>query len=156
MMRKSLYTTVALLMFAASSASFATTAPASSEPAVEARLHVLSGELRCLVCQNESLASSRAPLAEDLRREVREQIRSGKNDDEIISYLTDRYGDFVTYRPPWQGRTLLLWLGPLLLFALAVLLFARNLRHRREASPVPVVDAAELARLKQEFDENKP
>ncbi len=79
------------------------------------RLHALSAELRCLVCQNESLADSTAGLALDLKREMREHILAGASDEEIRRFLVERYGDFVTYRPPWQARTVLLWLGPLLL-----------------------------------------
>ncbi|WP_228028041.1 cytochrome c-type biogenesis protein [Chitinibacter fontanus] len=127
-----------------------------SDEAVEERLMLLSSELRCLVCQNESLASSRAPLAEDLRREVREQIRSGKSNPQIVSYLTDRYGDFVTYRPPWSGKTLLLWLGPLALLILAVGMFMRGiLRKTPKAIPIAEPDAAELAQLRREFSENE-
>ncbi|WP_373976032.1 cytochrome c-type biogenesis protein CcmH [Chitinibacter sp. SCUT-21] len=123
-----------------------------SDTQVEERLHLLSAELRCLVCQNESLASSRAPLAEDLRREVREQIRSGKSNPQIVSYLTDRYGDFVTYRPPWSGKTLLLWLGPLLLLILAVGMFIKGvLKKKPKDIPAIEPDADELARLRQEF-----
>ena len=83
------------------------------------RLHALSAELRCLVCQNESLADSTAGLALDLKREMREHILAGESDDEIRRFLVERYGDFVTYRPPWSARTVLLWLGPLLLLLVA-------------------------------------
>lgn len=125
-------------------------APAASNPAAEARLVELSAELRCLVCQNESLASSRAPLAEDLRREVRELIAAGKTNPQIISYLTERYGDFVTYRPPFKARTLLLWLLPpgLLILCLGFLLH----RIRRRATPPQPVDAAALKALRDEFE----
>ena len=85
-----------------------TAALAASDPVAQARLIELSTELRCMVCQNESLASSHAPLAEDLRREVRELIAAGRSNPEIIEYLVDRYGDFVSYRPPFKARTLLL------------------------------------------------
>lgn len=84
-------------------------------PADDDRLHTLSAELRCLVCQNESLADSTAGLALDLKREMREHILAGESDEEIRRFLVERYGDFVTYRPPWSARTVLLWLGPLLL-----------------------------------------
>lgn len=151
---------IALLLVGLSlSPAQATTAPAADDPAVEARLVTLSAELRCLVCQNESLASSRAPLAEDLRREVREQISHGKSDQEIIGYLTDRYGDFVTYRPPWRGRTLLLWLGPLVLLALALGIFWRGLAMRSRTAPPATIaspDAEALARLQREFEEKQP
>jgi cytochrome c-type biogenesis protein CcmH len=95
----------------------------------------LAEKLRCLVCQNESLASSHAELAEDLRREVREQMAQGKNDQEIIDYLVARYGDFVLYEPPMKSYTLLLWFGPfaLLLIGVGVLLY--QLRKRRQTIP---------------------
>ena len=90
---------------------------AQGNPALDARLKRLEEELRCLVCQNQSLADSNAPLAEDLRREVRELAVSGKNDDEIKQFLVARYGDFVLYRPPVKSTTWLLWFGPFVLLA---------------------------------------
>lgn len=89
--------------------------PVMPDPAVEARLKVLSQELRCLVCQNQTLADSSAPLAEDLRREIRGLIAKGMTDQEVTDYLVARYGDFVRYRPPVKSQTLLLWIGPMLL-----------------------------------------
>src|SRR5712672_2116739 len=86
--------------------------PVADDPVTEQRLRKLSQELRCLVCQNETLADSRADLAEDLRREIREQIRAGKSDQEIITFLTRRYGDFVLCKPPVKATTYLLWFGP--------------------------------------------
>lgn len=124
-------------------------APTASEAAVEARLTSLSAELRCLVCQNESLASSRAPLAEDLRNVVRTQIRAGQSDEKIIQYLTDRYGDFVNYRPPFKLRTALLWLAPPLLLLAGLMVLFRRLRRRTEpAQPDPKA----LDALRREFD----
>ena len=90
-----------------------TAQPLAENPVIEQRLVVIAEDLRCLVCQNESLASSRADLANDLRREVRELIVQGKSDTEIKAYLVARYGDFVLYRPPVKGSTLMLWFGPL-------------------------------------------
>jgi cytochrome c-type biogenesis protein CcmH len=88
----------------------------SAEPAADGdRFHLLASELRCLVCQNESLADSNAPLAVDLKNEIRARMAAGDSDQEIRSFLVERYGDFVSYRPPVNARTLLLWLGPLLL-----------------------------------------
>src|SRR5674476_1158723 len=86
--------------------------PLGDDPAVEARLKALSQELRCLVCQNQTLADSAAPLAEDLRQEIREKIAQGMSDKEITDYLVARYGNFVRYRPPVESQTLLLWVGP--------------------------------------------
>ncbi len=125
-------------------------APAASDVAANARLLELSTELRCLVCQNESLASSRAPLAEDLRREVRERIAAGDSNPQIIRHLTDRYGDFVTYRPPFKARTLLLWLLPPLLLLIGLFLLLLQIR-RRKAAPGEV-NPARLAALRAEFD----
>ena len=106
---------------------------ARPDPAVEARLRVLGEELRCLVCQNQTLADSSAPLAQDLRNEIRQMIAQGRSDDQIREYLVQRYGDFVLYRPPWKATTLALWLGPFLLLALGAGVFARIVRGRRAA-----------------------
>src|SRR5678815_1673632 len=90
-------------------------AAAQEDPALEKRVHDLSSELRCLVCQNQTLADSNAPLAVDLRNQVREQLKGGKSERDVIDFLVARYGDFVLYRPPLQANTVLLWLGPFLL-----------------------------------------
>lgn len=109
--------------------------PLGDDPAVESRLKALSTELRCLVCQNQTLADSSAPLAEDLRREIRELIAKGMTDKEITDYLVARYGDFVRYRPPVNSQTALLWVGPtiLLLAGLGGLWWA--LRRRNALLP---------------------
>lgn len=85
------------------------------DAALEARVLALAAELRCLVCQNQSLADSHADLAVDLKNQVREQLRSGRSEAQVMAYMTERYGDFVRYRPPFKATTLLLWLGPGLL-----------------------------------------
>ena len=85
------------------------------DAALESRVQALAAELRCLVCQNQSLADSNADLAIDLKNQVREQLRAGRSDADVMAYMTDRYGDFVRYRPPFKATTLLLWLGPVLL-----------------------------------------
>ena len=110
-------------------------APTAADVAVERRMVAISEELRCLVCQNESLAGSQADLAKDLRREIREQIQAGRSDQEILDFMVGRYGDFVRYRPPLKGATLLLWFGPFLLLAagLAGLLMFLRRRARRVA-----------------------
>jgi cytochrome c-type biogenesis protein CcmH len=109
--------------------------PLAENPQVEARLKTLAVELRCLVCQNQTLADSHAPLAEDLRREVREMIAKGMSDREIIDFLVQRYGDFVLYRPPWKASTTLLWLGPFLLLIAGAtgLVFALRRRQKKLA-----------------------
>ena len=104
--------------------------PLAEDPVVEQRLIAISEELRCLVCQNESLAGSRADLAMDLRREVRDLIKQGKSDAEIKAFLVDRYGDFILYRPPLKASTWLLWVGPFGLAVLGVVLLMRYLRRR--------------------------
>lgn len=85
------------------------------DPALDKRVQAIAAELRCLVCQNQTIADSHAELAQDLRRQVREMLQQGKSEREILDYMTARYGDFVLYRPPWKASTLLLWLGPVLL-----------------------------------------
>jgi cytochrome c-type biogenesis protein CcmH len=104
------------------------------DAAVEARLKALAEELRCLVCQNQTIADSNASLALDLRNEIREQIAKGKSDDEIRAYMVARYGDFVLYRPPWKSTTLLLWVGPFALLAIGAAVFAFTVRRRRKAA----------------------
>lgn len=104
--------------------------PLAENPQAEARLKALAVELRCLVCQNQTLADSNAPLAEDLRREVREMIAKNMSDQEIVDFLVARYGDFVLYRPPLNTTTTLLWLGPFLLLVVGGMTFVLALRRR--------------------------
>lgn len=116
-----------------SSVVFAQTAqPTASDPVANKRAVALSEELRCLVCQNQSIADSNAELAVDLRRQIREQIAQGRNDTQIIDYMVERYGDFVLYRPPLKASTVVLWLGPPLLFMIGLWLLLRYLRQRRK------------------------
>ena len=107
--------------------------PVAADPALEERVTALATELRCLVCQNQTLADSNAPLAVDLRSQIREQLRKGASERDVIGFMVDRYGDFVLYRPPLKATTLLLWVGPIALMigGLAVL-FYRLARRRRE------------------------
>ena len=105
-------------------------APAAADPALEQKVMALAAELRCLVCQNQTIADSSAPLAEDLRNQVRERMRQGASDPEIIDFMVARYGDFVLYRPPVKATTLLLWFGPLLLVVAGLLVLLRRLRRR--------------------------
>ena len=104
--------------------------PLAEDPVVEQRLIAISEELRCLVCQNESLAGSRADLALDLRRELRGLIKQGKTDAEIREFMVSRYGDFVLYRPPVKPTTWLLWLGPFVLVVMGVVALFVYLRRR--------------------------
>jgi cytochrome c-type biogenesis protein CcmH len=112
--------------------------PNAEDPVIEARLINLADDLRCLVCQNESLAGSHAELAVDLRREIREQMKAGKDDQEVVAYLIERYGDFVLYRPPFKPVTWLLWLGPVLFLGIGGGAWFMTLRRRRDAPVAPV------------------
>jgi cytochrome c-type biogenesis protein CcmH len=111
-------------------------APVAADPALEARVTAVASELRCLVCQNQTLADSNAPLAVDLRDQIREQMQRGASERDIVDYMVARYGDFVRYRPPFKATTVLLWAGPaLLLLAGFVVLYLRLRRRRGEAQP---------------------
>jgi len=123
---------VGALVIAFWAASCALSADAS-DPAFESRLKKLEGELRCLVCQNQTLADSNASLADDLRNEVRALAVAGKNDDDIRAYLVARYGDFVLYDPPLKRTTTVLWIGPFALLALGAVLWWLVLRRRQRA-----------------------
>lgn len=120
----------AVLLCLSAGASAGEAKPLADDPALEQRLIKLSEDLRCLVCQNESLAGSHAELAQDLRREIREQMRSGKNDQQVVGYLTQRYGDFVLYKPPLKPVTWLLWFGPFALLIGAAWGFYAFLKRR--------------------------
>ena len=109
--------------------------PVTDEAVVEQRLAKLSHELRCLQCRNQTLAESPAGLAEDLRREIRVQIRSGKSDQEIIAFLTQRYGDFILYRPRVTATTYLLWFGPFVLLLAGMVFLFRYIKQRRDSIP---------------------
>ena len=103
------------------------------DPKTESRLKDLAAELRCLVCQNQTIADSNAPLAVDLRGQIRTQISQGRSDAQILDYMVQRYGDFVLYRPPLRATTVVLWAGPLVLVALGAFAFYRIVRRRRGA-----------------------
>jgi cytochrome c-type biogenesis protein CcmH len=119
--------------------------------AQDVQFRALLPDLRCLVCQNESLADSQASLALDLKYEVRGLVASGKSDAEIKKYLTDRYGDFVLFKPPFAPRTFLLWFGPALLVLLGVITALAYVRKsRKSAVPTPAVDAEALRKLLDE------
>ena len=119
------------------------------DPIEEARLVHISQELRCLVCQNESLSSSRAELADDLRREVRDLIRANKSDQEIKDFLVSRYGDFVLYRPEVKPLTWVLWFGPFVVLLIAGIFLLVYLRQRRATLQPQVLSDNERARVEQ-------
>ncbi|MBY0579884.1 MAG: cytochrome c-type biogenesis protein CcmH [Burkholderiales bacterium] len=105
--------------------------PVAENPAIEKRMIDLSEDLRCLVCQNETLAASQAELALDLKQEIREMMKKGMSDKEIVAYLVNRYGDFVLYKPPVKTTTLLLWYGPFLFLAIGLIVLFLTIRKRR-------------------------
>jgi len=119
-------------------------AAAQSDPALEKRVAGLAHELRCLVCQNQTLAESNAPLAVDLRNQIREQLQQGASEQDVIDFMVARYGDFVLYRPPFKATTIALWVGPFLLLALGIAVLMRRLLRRRV--PEPQLSDAERAR----------
>lgn len=136
-----------------------TAQPLAEDPQLEKRLQALSQELRCLVCQNETLADSRAGLAEDLRREIREQMKAGKSDKEIIAFLTARYGDFVLYRPRVTPTTYLLWFGPFILLGVGLVFLYRQLKQRRaqiKQDPITAQDRRRLDELLEGPNEKEP
>ena len=133
--------------------------PSARDEAAEKRLAAISAELRCLVCQNESLAGSQADLAKDLRREILVMIEAGKSDGEILDFMVDRYGDFVRYRPPLKGVTLLLWFGPalLLLGGLGGLfVFLRRQNRRADEQALSDDEQRQAARLLAGEEDSQP
>lgn len=153
---------IAFLALLAGAAAAREAAPSAADVAVERRMVAISEELRCLVCQNESLSGSQADLAKDLRREIREQIQAGRSDQEILDFMVVRYGDFVRYRPPLKGTTFLLWFGPfvLLLAGIAALAAYLRRRNRRVGDAVPALSAEEQRKVDALLDnaggERKP
>ncbi len=111
-------------------------APAAADPALELRVMAIAAELRCLVCQNQTIADSDADLAKDLRNQIREKLQQGRSERDIIDYMVARYGDFVLWRPPFKPITLLLWLGPVLLLAAGLLALLYLLARQRDAREV--------------------
>lgn len=119
-----------------------------TSPAQEQEFRDLIGKLRCLVCQNESLAGSQADLAQDLREEVYGMMQEGKGKDEIVAFLVARYGDFVLYQPPVKPSTYILWFGPFLLIGVGGFLLLRALQ-RKKGEPEPDLTGAQQARIEQ-------
>jgi len=135
---------LAALLVSASPLQAKEAAPLAEDPALEQRMLAISEELRCLVCQNESLAGSRADLAQDLRRELRELLKAGKTDQEVKDFLVSRYGDFVLYRPQVKPATYLLWAGPFVLLIAGLFGLIRFLRRRAgdgAAAEAPLTEA---------------
>jgi cytochrome c-type biogenesis protein CcmH len=121
--------------------------PLAEDPVLEARVMAIAEELRCLVCQNETIAASHADLAVDLRKQIRQKLQQGQTQAQILEFMVQRYGDFVLYRPPVKSSTWLLWGGPFLLLAVAVAALALNIRRRRTLAAAPLkADEAERVR----------
>lgn len=129
--------------------------PSAANPELEARVMAIAEELRCLVCQNETIAASHADLAVDLRKQIALKLQAGQSRQEIIDFMVARYGDFVLYRPAFNARTLLLWLGPFVLLVVAIGVLTLNIRRRRAAAADAwTADNAQRARaLLSEGDE---
>jgi cytochrome c-type biogenesis protein CcmH len=121
----------------------------SADAELDRRVYAFSKEVRCLVCQNETLADSRADLAVDLRREIREQMKAGRSDEQIVTFLTERYGDFVIYRPPLKPSTYLLWFGPFVLLAGGLVALFRSLKHWPTLPNVQPLSVKERRRIRQ-------
>ena len=118
------------------------------DEALERRVTSLAHELRCLVCQNQTIADSNAPLAVDLRNQIRSQMAAGKSDREIVDFMVERYGDFVLYRPPFKATTLFLWAGPFLFMVLGLFFLIRFVRQRQVPPPqLTDADRAKAAKL---------
>ncbi len=111
------------------SAQAAEARPVAEDPALEARVMAIAEELRCVVCQNETIAASQADLARDLRAQIRQQLREGRSAEDVMDFMVTRYGQFVRYRPPLQATTWALWLGPFALLALAAFAWVRQMRR---------------------------
>ncbi|AEJ01115.1 cytochrome C biogenesis protein [Nitrosomonas sp. Is79A3] len=129
--------------------------PVAEDPVVEKRMLALTMDLRCLVCQNESIADSRADFSNDIRREIREQIKANKTDEEIVQFLVDRYGDFVLYNPPMKPTTIFLWFGTVILFIIGLGSLIIYLRRRRAQIEDVSLSEVQLERAEDLLNENK-
>lgn len=130
--------------------------PMAEDPEMEKVVNEISAELRCLVCQNQTIADSNAPLAVDLKNQVREMVKEGQDQKDIVDYMVQRYGDFVRYRPPVNTATILLWVGPFLLLATGLIVLIINLRKRATLVPDDSpLTSEESEKLKHLLHENK-
>ena len=121
----------------------------SADPVLEAKMMVIAEELRCLVCQNETIAASSADLAVDLKNQIRIKLSEGQSQKQILDFMVQRYGDFVLYRPPLKTTTVLLWLGPFTLLAIAVLMMVLNVRRRRRSAQPAALSDADTAKARE-------
>jgi cytochrome c-type biogenesis protein CcmH len=139
--------TAALLLILPVMAQAKEATPMSADPAMEKLVNEISAELRCLVCQNQTIADSHAELAVDLKNQVRTMVAKGQTQDEILDYMVTRYGDFVRYRPPVKPTTYLLWAGPLLLLITGFLVLIINLKKRKSVIADAPLSEEEHARI---------
>jgi cytochrome c-type biogenesis protein CcmH len=137
---------IVLIVFCFGGALIAKEAQPNEDPKLEQRMRALTEQLRCPVCQNETLADSKATLAEDLRQQMREQMKAGRSDQEIVAFLTQRYGDYVRFKPPVKATTYLLWFGPFIVLIAAIGVLYSYLKHRRELISDQPLTAAERKR----------
>lgn len=127
--------------------------PASADPALEARVLTIAEELRCLVCQNETIAASHADLAVDLRKQIRIKLQAGESQQQILDFMVARYGDFVLYRPPLKASTVLLWIGPFVLLLVAAAVLVVNVRRRRRGATKQEWSQAQAQRARALLDD---
>ncbi len=145
-----------LLALAAGTAAAREAPSRTNDPVLEARVMRIAEELRCLVCQNETLAASQADLAVDLRRQIEAQLVQGRSEAQILDFMVQRYGDFVLYRPPLKASTALLWVGPFVLLAVAFGALAWQIRRRRGAIAERALSPEQTERARQLLDEPAP
>ena len=142
------YLFIVLLVAVGAVAQAKVAANTSADPALEARMMVIAEELRCLVCQNETIAASHADLAIDLKNQIRLKLTQGQSQQQILDFMVERYGDFVLYRPPLKTTTVLLWLGPFVLLGIAALMLVINVRRRRLAAQPAALSDADAAKAR--------
>ena len=128
--------------------------PLAEDPVLEAKVMQIAEGLRCLVCQNETIAASHADLAVDLRKQIRQKLQQGQSEAQIVDFMVQRYGDFVLYKPPLKRSTWLLWGGPFVLLAVALAVLALNIRRRRAAAAAGPLRADELERARRLLGED--
>ena len=143
------YLFIVLLICSSFNAQAKVAANTAADPALEARMMVIAEELRCLVCQNETIAASHADLAVDLKNQIRIKLTQGQSQKQILDFMVERYGDFVLYRPPLKTTTVLLWLGPFTLLAIALLMLVLNVRRRRRSVQPAALSDADIAKARE-------
>jgi len=146
--------TVLVLLAGVQSAVAKDAVPMSEDPEMEAIVNEISDELRCLVCQNQTIADSHAELAVDLKNQVRDMVKAGKTQDDIVDFMVERYGDFVRYRPPVKPSTYLLWVGPFILLFVGIALLMRNLGKRKGSTNDKPLNDEESQKLKSILEAN--